>query len=580
MSSSTARYQPIGEEHKKSGAGRLIGVTIAALGLTSIFLLWGRRTQPPVAVSGVCPQGGKIIPAVVPALETILSSFDSKDYRNYSAEVFGKSLTYATESYDDMRANGAPPEDPRYIPFKKFHAYLEKAFPFVHKNLKRELVNHHSLLFTWEGTEKNSRPIMLEAHQDVVPVNPVTWGEWAHPPFSGYFDGEYVWGRGAADTKNSLIAILESVEGLLKGGFTPKKTILVAFGHDEEIGGLGGAASIAETLLNRYGPKSIEFIVDEGFVVIPMADNLIAPIGTQEKGYVDIRVKVDVPGGHSSVPPDHTGIGILSRIVTAFEDDPFPINVTPDNAQLSSLQCLVENNGVIDPKVAALLRDVEGNKEAIKQMFLQTGPQGKFSLTTSQAIDVINGGVKANALPESSYFLVNHRIQIDWSIQKVVERHLSLIKPIANQFDLAISVVFPEDSPKNFITYRGARVTKDKAAKLAFGTVTVEVLPANSEPLPATSLTSTAWKVLSGTIRAVHEEEGEHIIVVPNLMLGNTDMRHMREITDNTFNYGGGRAKSEADAGPAHTVNEYMSIDVHVSAVKFFFTLIRNYSEA
>ncbi|KAI8811908.1 hypothetical protein BJ742DRAFT_796014 [Cladochytrium replicatum] len=577
---STARYQPIGENPKSSRSRRLIGVSLVALGVTSLFLIRERHVEPPVAVTGVCPQGEKVFPSAVPALESLLATFATADYRNYSAGIFGESLTYTTESYDDMRANGAPPTDPRYIPFKKFHTYLEKTFPLVHKTLKKELVNHFSLLYTWEGTDKSARPIMLESHQDVVPVNPETWGEWSHPPFSGFFDGQFVWGRGASDTKNSLIAILESIEALIKGGFSPEKTILVGFGHDEEIGGLGGAAAIADTLLKRYGPKSLEFVIDEGGAVRPVGDNLLASIGTQEKGYVDIKVKVDVPGGHSSVPPDHTGIGILSRIVTSFEDNPFPITLTNDNSLLTSLQCLVENGGTIDPKLAEALRDLEGNREQVKQLLLKEGPARKYSLTTSQGIDVINGGVKANALPESSYFIVNHRIQIDWSIQKVVDRHLSLIEPIAAQFDLAISVVFPDDSAKSFVSYRGSRISKEKASKLAFGSVTLEVMPANSEPVPSTSLLSNAWKLLSGTIRAVHEKEGEHIIVIPNLGLGNTDMRHMHEITDNTLNFGGGRAKGPNDSGPAHTVNEFMSIDVHVSAVKFFFTLIRNYSEA
>ncbi|KAI8811906.1 hypothetical protein BJ742DRAFT_796011 [Cladochytrium replicatum] len=576
----TKRYEPIQASSKYFHAGRFIGVLIT--GALSVYYFLGQGHQPTAVVheaNRVCPQGEKIFPSAVPALEDIFSSFDTVEYRNYSARVYGNSIHYATESYDDMRANGVPPDDPRYVPFKKFHKYLESAFPLLHNSLKRELVNHHSLLYTWEGSEKSARPIILQAHQDVVPVNPETWNEWTHPPFSGYFDGEYVWGRGAADTKNSLIAILESIEVLLKGGFKPKKTILVVFGHDEEIGGDGGAAYVAETLAERYGPKSIEFILDEGGAVRPMDGNILAVIGTQEKGYADITVKVDVPGGHSSVPPDHTGIGILSRIVNAFEDAPFPITLTSDNALLTSLQCLVENGGKIDLKLAEALRDIEKNRELVKKLLVAEGGTRKFSLTTSQAIDVVRGGVKANALPESSYFLVNHRIQIDWSIRDVVDRHIALIQPIAIQFDLALRVVFAKNDASSFFEYRGTRVSKEQATKLASGVVTIEVLPASSEPLQATPLKTEAWKLISGTIRAVHEEDGEHIIVVPNLSLGNTDMPHMRKITDSTFNFAGGRLKSLQDAGGAHTVNEYMSINVHISAVKFYFRLIQNYSE-
>lgn len=33
---------------------------------------------------------------------------------------------------------------------------------------------------------------------------------------------------------------------------------------------------------------------------------VVATVGTAEKGYLDVRVAVESPGGHSSVPPSHT----------------------------------------------------------------------------------------------------------------------------------------------------------------------------------------------------------------------------------------------------------------------------------
>ena len=41
-----------------------------------------------------------------------------------------------------------------------------------------------------------------------MPVDPGTVDKWIHPPYSGHFDGERIWGRGTADDKNGLIAIL------------------------------------------------------------------------------------------------------------------------------------------------------------------------------------------------------------------------------------------------------------------------------------------------------------------------------------------------------------------------------------
>ena len=71
----------------------------------------------------------------------------------------------------------------------------------------------------------------------MVPVNPDTVDKWAHPPFSGYFDGERVWGRGSSDDKSGLIGILSALENLLEKDFKPTRTIILAFGYDEEGGG-------------------------------------------------------------------------------------------------------------------------------------------------------------------------------------------------------------------------------------------------------------------------------------------------------------------------------------------------------
>jgi len=89
---------------------------------------------------------------------------------------------------------------------------------------------------------------------DVVPVDPETVGSWKYPPYSGHFDGERIWGRGTADDKNGLIATLfvspsistfacpdisnrAAVEYLVSTGFEPARTLVLAFGFDEESSG-------------------------------------------------------------------------------------------------------------------------------------------------------------------------------------------------------------------------------------------------------------------------------------------------------------------------------------------------------
>jgi carboxypeptidase PM20D1 len=110
-------------------------------------------------------------------------------------------------------------------------------------------VSEYSLLIFWQGSEPLLKPAALLSHIDVVPAdtNPDT-SRWTHPPFSGVIDQGYIYGRGAMDLKNNVIAILHAVEQLLQEGFQPERSLYVALGHDEEVGGAHGAAEIVERL--------------------------------------------------------------------------------------------------------------------------------------------------------------------------------------------------------------------------------------------------------------------------------------------------------------------------------------------
>jgi len=176
------------------------------------------------------------------------------------------------------------------------------------------------------------KPYLFMGHQDVVPVLKVTESRWKYPPYSAHYDGRFVWGRGASDCKNVVIGVLEAFETLLEKDFTPERTIMAGFGFDEEISGPQGAQFIARHLEETKGKDSIDLIIDEGGLGIKdMNGATFALPGLGEKGYFDARITVETAGGHSSVPPDHTGIGILSQIVSAIEANLYEPDLTPVN---------------------------------------------------------------------------------------------------------------------------------------------------------------------------------------------------------------------------------------------------------
>ena len=99
------------------------------------------------------------------------------DERALADKLAGAVRFQTIASLDDPEAGAAE--------FRKLHAFLRERFPRVHQELKLETVGGYSLLYTWLGTDAKAPPILLMAHQDVVPVSPGTQDQWQALPFAG-----------------------------------------------------------------------------------------------------------------------------------------------------------------------------------------------------------------------------------------------------------------------------------------------------------------------------------------------------------------------------------------------------------
>jgi carboxypeptidase PM20D1 len=190
--------------------------------------------------------------------------------------------------------------------------------------LRRETVGSHSLLYTWQGSDTSLNPILLIGHLDVVPVEASTERDWLHDPFGGGIADGFIWGRGAIDNKSAVLGTLEAVEMLLAEGFQPARTVYLAYGHDEEVGGAAGAGEIA-ALLKARGVE-LQMVLDEGGMIgngiLSGISAPVALVGIAEKGFATIEVSTRVPGGHSSLPARQSAIGILSAAVARVEQSP------------------------------------------------------------------------------------------------------------------------------------------------------------------------------------------------------------------------------------------------------------------
>ncbi|KAJ3349450.1 hypothetical protein HDU91_006388 [Kappamyces sp. JEL0680] len=385
-------------------------VQMAVMVVAALILLAGHFRGKTTAVSYSCDQ-------VAPWEGDGNSTLDDR-YRSHLASHeyiealigrFSGAIQVPTVSFDGMRGGpkGSEDQDPAlHQPFLDFHSYLKRTYPLVHKHLTRHVVNQYSLLFVWQGTDAALKPGMLMAHQDVVPVDPNTAGQWKFPPFSGARDEDKIYGRGTVDTKMTLVSILEAAEALLETGYVPTRTFFFSFGHDEEISGFNGIRKIVSFIQSKYkiATNGIEFILDEGMSLVDIpAQKMalqeprptgLALVGVSEKGYMDLNITITMKrGGHASLPPSHTAIGILSQMIKRLEDDPFPMLLKEDNPILGQMQCLAQHSDSLTRWQKFALDHFPVSAELIYRWF-GTVPMLRAAISTTQAADVISGGVK------------------------------------------------------------------------------------------------------------------------------------------------------------------------------------------
>ncbi|WWD02188.1 hypothetical protein V865_000226 [Kwoniella europaea PYCC6329] len=508
-----------------------------------------------------------------------------------------------TESFDDMGEIGV---DKRWDIFYRFADYLETSYPLVHQHLKRTRVATHALVFEWEGSDPSLKPLLLTGHQDVVPVLPATKGLWTHDPFGGEYDGEKIWGRGSSDDKSGVIGVLSAVEILLESGkFSPTRTVILALGNDEETGGKVGAYNLNQWIEDKYGKDSIAMLIDEGSGLEEVWGQLFATPAVGEKGYMDLELRVETLGGHSSVPPPHTGIGYISLLIAALERHPHNPVLNVDSPLVGMVSCgadsapnfpshlrkaihrvedsLASKHGKVDRKALKEIEDwwVEGS---YKDGTLPKG-MGSAMVGTTQAVDIINGGLKVNALPESVVAIVNHRISLASSVAELQQQLIDVIGPVANKLNLDV-VAFGKD-----IQSHGCHMNEGHKGPKA-GKVFLNVAFNSSlDPAPVSPFTidSPAWKLLAGTVRGVYatrpeaqlskEEADKSLIMAPSISTGNTDTKRYWNLTRNIYRFGYLESKDDHHNN-IHTVDEYLAADSLVELVRWFMNFIVNVDES
>jgi carboxypeptidase PM20D1 len=413
--------------------------------------------------------------------------------------------------------------------FVDFHLYLASRYPRVFNELEIETLAGHSLLMRWQGAGSQS-PVLFLAHQDVVPVTPGSEVTWRHPPFGGVVADGFIWGRGALDDKGSLIGLLEAAERLLSEGFVPERTMYLAFGHDEEVGG-EGARAMAQLLAERN--VRLGFLLDEGGFItkdlMPGIDGPVAIIGPAEKGYVSLKIHARGDGGHASMPPHHTSLGLVAKAITRLEESPFPVDLSFTRDTLEAL----------GSKTSFIQRVIFGNLwlfSPVAEYMMSGNPVANAGIRTTTAATMMSAGMKDNVLPLSATAVINFRILPGDTVESVIAYVNKVI-----------------DDPKIDVSlYSGFANNPSKVASLESG----------------------GYKVLSETIRQIRPDTA----VAPRLVVGATDARHFEDIADGSYRFLGLEVGPEELEG-MHGTDERVSVESFIDSVRIYYRLMQRSGE-
>ena len=410
--------------------------------------------------------------------------------------------------------------------FEKFHNYLAECYPVLHEKMEKKIIGRAGLLYKLEGTKSDKLPVLLMAHQDVVPEG--DHAKWHHPPYSGEIADGCIWGRGSTDCKCVIMAEMEAVEALLKEGFMPDYDLYLAYGYNEEVQAKEKSAREIVAYLAEQGVK-LGCVFDEGSGVSDGSsmgfNGYVCNVELGEKAFQDYEIYKDSPGGHSMHPGQGTALGSVARAVVAIEANPFPYRLTEivENQLKALAQCMTGEK-------AEIYADPKGNFEKLCAL-AKEDKQLDALLHTTCAVTMASGSQQSNILPEHASMIMNCRV-LQGDTEESMMAHFRSIIPE----DVCIRRIVGED------------------------------------PAPASPVDGRPFKLIGEIAKTLY---GENTLVIPGLLAGGTDSRFYSAICDNVFRYAG--FFKDNRWGPAHQVNECIPCDVLESGVKFYRELLLRY---
>lgn len=460
------------------------------------------------------------------------------------------------------------------------HATLRRQWGTVFGRLKVRTIARHSLVLEWPGRDTSRQPaLLLISHLDVVPVAGVTHARgdgspgdgatevpagWPAPPFGvrivdvaptdGATPTPHIVGRGALDVKCGAAAMLEAVDGLIAAGWAPTATLVIALGHDEEVGGSLGAAAITAAL--AADARRFDLILDEGGVIVgdglpPIVRVPIALIGVAEKGYTTIEVNVtSLSSGHASLPPP-TGQGsaLVAAAAAVAADRARTQHLAPPVDAFVRAMGAASGSRAVSAAATALTSAPAWATRPLLRVLASAPPSVAALFGSTVAVVSLRSPTDAaaaadNVVPSSATLRLNYRLA-------------------------------PGDTPDAALAR--ARAAAEAAAVGTPVAVTAAISGGHADPpSPVSRADAPPFRTLAAALADVASPT-TGVAVVPFLLPGVTDSRHYSRLaaTPHAVLRHQPFAVTLADVGRVHGAGERVSVAAYEDGVRTFAAIVR-----
>ena len=325
---------------------------------------------------------------------------------------------------------------------------------------------HPNLVARLKGSGKK-KPVMIMAHTDVVSIDST---KWIHPAFSATREGGYVYGRGAVDDKDNVVAALMVMIQLKRLNIAlDRDVIFLAESGEESNTRVGIDFMVSE----HWSEIDAEFCFAEGGGVSRKDGKILyASVSTTEKVPNGVKLIAHGTAGHGSVPLQDNAIVHLSQVIAkiAAWQTPMRLNETTRTffTRLAAISAPAD--------AARYLAVVNGNgADKAQEYFAAKEPRTYSTLRTSISPNIVKGGYLINIIPSEAEATLDVRALPDEDMTSL----LAEMKRVVN--DSQIEIV--EQSRNKRPAARPSRLDTDafmvveNAIKKIYNTVTLPTMP-------------------------------------------------------------------------------------------------------